>query len=242
MARLTRNEPPYRAFSKIYGRISKSGSKEYLADRVRSMAADIGSAPVLDICCGSGALSFKLAEMGFLVDGVDKSHEMLAIAKSRSQLGTCRFFRKNILDFTPDCQYIAAVSSGYSLCYLNSHVQFSRLVTSIYENLVNGGFFIFDMLHPNSIEKHFSSRSNYVWPDYKFYRTIEMADAESGQYKLRYCIEDLISGEHFVEFHRGKAYSEEDMHDIFASSPFGTCKFEPFRDTAKYIVVAVKPS
>jgi len=39
---------------------------------------------VLDIGCGSGNFSFKLAKMGYRVVGVDLSEEMLAIAKKRA--------------------------------------------------------------------------------------------------------------------------------------------------------------
>jgi ubiquinone biosynthesis O-methyltransferase len=39
---------------------------------------------VLDIGCGTGNFSFKLAKMGYRVVGVDVSEEMLAIAKKRA--------------------------------------------------------------------------------------------------------------------------------------------------------------
>jgi predicted TPR repeat methyltransferase len=69
--------------------------------------------PVIDLGCGTGAAGARLAELGFtVVDGLDLSPEMLAVAEAK---GIYR--RRIVADLTqpipiPDGAYAAAVSAG----------------------------------------------------------------------------------------------------------------------------------
>lgn len=65
------------------------GDKDYKAESalVVEIAAEmLGRRPrtVLDLGCGTGSHDIELAKMGLSVDGVDRSEEMLSIARSRT--------------------------------------------------------------------------------------------------------------------------------------------------------------
>ena len=47
---------------------------------------------LLDLACGTGELSIRLAEEGYDVTGVDLSSDMLAVAREKAIEGTISFF------------------------------------------------------------------------------------------------------------------------------------------------------
>jgi demethylmenaquinone methyltransferase/2-methoxy-6-polyprenyl-1,4-benzoquinol methylase len=53
--------------------------------RVVDLARAVPGTPALDVCCGTGDISFALARRGATVTGLDFSAEMLGVAKSRGQ-------------------------------------------------------------------------------------------------------------------------------------------------------------
>ena len=65
---------------------------EYRA--AQALADRIGATTVVDLCCGTGALANRLADRGFMVTGVDLSHDMLKQAHARKH-PNLTFIRKN---------------------------------------------------------------------------------------------------------------------------------------------------
>jgi SAM-dependent methyltransferase len=64
----------------VFGRLGFTGSAR-IAELLVAHLPD-GSAPVLDLGCGTGAVGVRLAELGVTtIDGVDLSPEMLALAE-----------------------------------------------------------------------------------------------------------------------------------------------------------------
>ena len=62
-----------------------------------------GAKSLLDLGCGTGRHAFLLAEMGFKVTGVDRSEEMLAVARSdllrlSTKPLTLNFFKGDLSD------------------------------------------------------------------------------------------------------------------------------------------------
>lgn len=56
---------------------------------------------ILDVGCGTGALSSVLNENGFSVTGIDPAEKMLEIAKRNSKNSDIRFFRADVLKKLP---------------------------------------------------------------------------------------------------------------------------------------------
>lgn len=104
---------------------------------------------IVDLGCGSGLSTQKLVESGYSVLGVDISFDMLEIAKKRvpnAQFQQGSLFKVEI----PACN--AVISLGECLNYLfdtnNTKQALINLFARIYNALIPGGYFIFDILQP----------------------------------------------------------------------------------------------
>ena len=101
----------------------------------------------LDLCCGTGKLLSALIDRGADVIGVDRSPEMLNVArancrkKKRQPLLLCQDMRDLDLYGTVD----VCVCASNSLNYLQSTADLSRVFSLIHNFLTPGGLFFFDI-------------------------------------------------------------------------------------------------
>jgi SAM-dependent methyltransferase len=109
----------------------------------------IGQGLIVDLGCGSGLSSQKLIEAGYSVLGIDISKDMLKIANKRvpnAQFQQASLFKVEI----PPCS--AVISLGECINYLfdsdNNKQTLINLFNRIYNKLIPGGYFIFDVLQP----------------------------------------------------------------------------------------------
>ncbi len=104
---------------------------------------------LLDMGCGTGNLSVRLAALGFEVIGQDASSEMLAIsaAKSPKIRWICQDMAQTELGEPVD----AVISTLDSINHLQSADEMEKCFRAVARNLKNGGVFAFDV---NTIYKH----------------------------------------------------------------------------------------
>lgn len=104
---------------------------------------------LLDMGCGTGSLTVRLAAMGFDVIGQDASQEMLSIAASKSTdiKWICQNMSKTELGEEVD----AIISTLDSVNHLNGTEEIGACFRSAAANLKRGGAFVFDV---NTIFKH----------------------------------------------------------------------------------------
>ena len=101
---------------------------------------------LLDLCCGTGTLTWLLAEKGFEMIGTDASDEMLSVAVQKSSpaavhpLFLCQAAEELDLYGTVD----AAVSSLDSINYI-SPPHFPTVLKRLHLFIRPGGLFIFDI-------------------------------------------------------------------------------------------------
>lgn len=100
-------------------------------------------AQVLDVCCGTSDLSRVLAARGYHVTGIDGSEEMLRFA--REQTPGAEFFRADARRFSVGSRFEAAVSTYDSLNHILDPAELEGAFSSVWQALVRGGLFVFDM-------------------------------------------------------------------------------------------------
>ena len=101
---------------------------------------------ILDIGCGTGTLTRKIAESGAIVTGIDASPEM--IAKAKQSYNNIAFFAKDATDFYFDEKFDAAFSNATFHWIKNQQ----QLLQSIYINLKQGGRLVYEMGAKHNIE------------------------------------------------------------------------------------------
>lgn len=102
---------------------------------------------VLDLGCGTGEISYRLAEKNYEVTGIDYSEEMLSIAEQK-------LYEKNIKiplycgdmrTFETNEKYDAVISMFDTVNHLLSISDFEKALIQVGKHLESGGMFIFDL-------------------------------------------------------------------------------------------------
>ena len=122
----------YESFARFYDALTDNVDHEGIAQLVHSLVqkyADYKEV-ILDLACGTGALSEKLAQKGYDVVGVDNSPEMLEMAQQRLDCTVC------LLD---------------SLNHLKNKQQLQKAFERVSMFTCDGGLFVFDL---NTEYKH----------------------------------------------------------------------------------------
>lgn len=115
---------------------------------------------VVDLGCGSGIWARELTEAGYDVLGIDVSGAMVEIARRKVPGAVFRvasLFEAELL------RCVAVTSIGEVLNYLfdpnNDETALAGLFRRVYDVLVPGGVFVFDLLEPGQIVPNAPTRS-----------------------------------------------------------------------------------
>jgi predicted TPR repeat methyltransferase len=107
-----------------------------------------GCRSVVEIGCGTGHLAGRFNDHGFMYTGLDRSADMLAIAKKNHT--ECRFLEADMRSFTLSKQLNAAIITGRTISYLLSNQDVWDAFTTINNNLLPGGILCFDFINAHT--------------------------------------------------------------------------------------------
>lgn len=107
----------------------------------------IEGSKLLDLACGTGELSVRLAEKGFTVTGADLSSDMLSVAQNKAaEQGLSVFFMEQDMSELEDLPLFDIIGIFCdSLNYLQTEEQVVNTFKGVYEHLDEGGLFLFDV-------------------------------------------------------------------------------------------------
>lgn len=140
------------SYSRYYDILYKE--KDYPAevefiDSLIKKYADNNVGTILDMGCGTGGHALLLAEKGFSVTGIDRSEDMLSIAKEKAKAKEIKipvdFFKADIRDFNLNKKFDAIVSMFAVMSYQTTNEDFEKALLSASRHLKPGGLFIFDV-------------------------------------------------------------------------------------------------
>lgn len=229
----------YNALARYYDVFNADVPYDGILAFYEALFARAGIAPqlVLDLACGTGAMSVRLAEAGHEVIGVDASSEMLAMAYGRyvdedkiAPIYLCQRMENLDLYGTID----AAVSCLDSICYVTDPAVLQKAFARVRLFMNPGGVFIFD------INSAYRLRN---LDEYAFTRECErafcvyQADFDQEEQILTYTL-DLFEQDgkryrRFTEYHRERAYEIDTLISMLKEAGFtdvevfGDCRMEP---------------
>lgn len=107
--------------------------------------AGIREGLILDLGCGGGQLSLRLQRAGYKAIGIDRSKEMVRLARKR--VPEAKFLCGSISQVRmPQCA--AAVAIGEVFNYLPTPASVKRALRNVRRALAPGGILVFDMKEP----------------------------------------------------------------------------------------------
>ena len=151
---------PYSALAAVYDRWTAANDFGAWGDDIarRFGENDVpAGADVLDLCCGTGAVSVELGRRGYRVTGVDRSPQMLDVARRRlgqdATLVEADLARPAVVPGAG--RYAAAVCTFDSVNYFVADGALDALLATAAAALAPAGIFVFDVNTRTKLERVF---------------------------------------------------------------------------------------
>ncbi|HEY4601310.1 MAG TPA: class I SAM-dependent methyltransferase [Cerasibacillus sp.] len=127
---------------------------------------------IVDLGCGTGELTIRLAREGYQLIGVDYSHDMLAVAEQKASLShDIQWIQKDIRELEGFSHNDMIVSYCDVINYITTEEDLLLVFNNAYRSLREGGLFVFDFhslshVNENLIDQTFSyvdDAFSYIW-------------------------------------------------------------------------------
>lgn len=179
---------------------------------------------VLDLACGTGAITYELVKRGFDVIGVDKSEQMLAeaVGKNGGMVQNPMFICQDMKNLDLYGTVSAAVSVLDGINHLDNCQSVKTAFSRVSLFLDKGGLFVFDLNSPYKIENTLGNNT-FVYDLDEVYCVWQ----NSYDSKKRRCNFELtffeFDGEHYTrsdESFSETVYSTDEIEKILVDSGF----------------------
>lgn len=213
---------PYEFFYQFYDIRANIALKKEQVLYLKKYLLNDTDAVVLDLACGTGNLTIELAELGCKVIGIDKSPKMLEIAKLKAK--NCKisptFIQETFQSYPYNSKYNAVICSSFSLNYICDYNEIINVFTNIYKSLTDGGVFIFDMIYPSEVEKHFENKLHFENEDIKIFTLFEWKNRISNLYEVLFSF--YLKNNNIIEkeVHLSKTYNSDEIKSILINIGF----------------------
>lgn len=185
---------------------------------------DIKGKDVLELACGTGAMTSRLAKAGYKVLGTDLSQEMLECAQANAfkEHLKVRYILQDMTDLELFQKYDMIVSFCDGFNYLTEESEFIKALQGSYVYLNEGGYLIFDMssyyklskvLGENVIAENTDDLA-FIWENY-FDETTDLLEFDLTIFQQ--------DGKHYVkheEVHTQRAYTIENIQSMMKQVGF----------------------
>ena len=128
---------------------------------------------VVDLGCGTGEITIRLAEKGYSMTGIDYSETMLTCAsyKANEKNITVDWLKQDIRDLQGLEDFDAAISFCDVMNYITDPEELFHSFQHVYNSLKKGGIFIFDVHHLPYISENYIGNTfaevtddvSYIW-------------------------------------------------------------------------------
>lgn len=175
--------PPYEKFAYAYDRMMKNVNYLRWTDYIESLFGKYGCEPkkILDVACGTGALTVLLASKGYLMTGIDRAIGMLKVAQEKAENLDMQiaFHQGDMLNFQLDQQFDAILCTYDSINYAANEKELRDTFKRVSTHLAPNGLFIFDITTERNIVEHFHNKTfsenhqdySYIWKNNYIHHT-----------------------------------------------------------------------
>lgn len=250
---------PYTEFAAIYDAVMRDVGYEMWADYVEEICSRHGLAPdtILDVACGTASSTIPFAKRGYRMVGVDRSRDMLAIAKAKAAASglEIEFAQQDMRHLEPaklkTAKAFDLVICLYdSLNYITDPRELEAALPGFLAAVRPGGLFVFDVNAARRLSLMTETSLFLEGPGWSF---IERNEYDPASYMWRIEVTGFLRSRgnlyrRFREVHRERSYSEKEMRAMLKRAGFETLAaysafgFEPAdAESARIYFVALRP-
>ncbi|MEI2665533.1 class I SAM-dependent DNA methyltransferase [Rossellomorea sp. LJF3] len=202
----------YERFAYVYDYLMQDVPYDGWLEYVNRQAIRHQGRRVLDIACGTGELSLRLARDGYDVTGVDLSQDMLTIAqeKASAQSVQIQLFQQDMSRLDSLGEYDIITIFCDSLNYLEDESDVESTFKGVHRHLKQDGLFLFDVHSIFKMTQIFMNQTftltdehvSYIWDCFPG----EVPN--SVEHELTFFVEDEETGqyERVEELHKQRTY------------------------------------
>jgi len=220
----------YGEFAYVYDELMKDVPYDQWVEYAARKLQENGlSAPsILDIGCGTGEVSVRLAKAGYDVTGVDLSDDMLTVAQDKAQGEGVQLslFQQDMSQLELPSSFDCAVIFCDSLNYLETEDQVKGTFKSVYDHLEPGGLLLFDVHSLYKVNHVFGENTftyneeelSYIWSCF------QGEHPNSVEHDLTFFVYDERKDayDRFDELHKQRTYSVDTYKQWLTEAGFST--------------------
>ncbi len=137
----------YESFARVYDtfmdEVPYDEWAQFLVRELKKYSVEDGL--VLDLCCGTGQITQRLSQAGYDMIGVDRSADMLQIARERKNDADILYLMQDAREFELYGTVRAVISTCDSMNYITKPEDLVQVFRLVNNYLDPGGLFLFDL-------------------------------------------------------------------------------------------------
>lgn len=216
----------YQQMANIYDLLMKDAPydkwKSFTNEIIRQSGKSVET--IIDLGCGTGQITTRLASEGYRMIGVDYSVDMLSYAEQRASTEKLpvNWIQQDLRDLTGINNQDVAISYCDVINYITEEDELSTVFQNIAGTLKSGGLFLFDVhslyhvLH-NFVNQTFAEAGDdvsYIW-------FCSEGDVQGEMYHdLTFFVSEQGKYSRFDEFHHQRTYSIDFYLQLLRKSGF----------------------
>lgn len=214
---------PYSVFANYYDYLMADVDYDSWVSRILTqIKAHHPKARVLvDLACGTGNISNRLAQKGYAVTGIDLSEEMLMIAQDKAHEKHLRiqYLKQDMIRFATHrkAEVVTCICDG--LNYLLTSEQLEQFFQNASKQLADGGLLVLDISSPYKYEHVLSKRTiaeldesvSFIWENH-FDPQTNLLD-----FDIAFFVPEGSEGlyRRLLEHHRQKSHQYPELESAF---------------------------
>ena len=184
---------------------------------------------VLDLACGTGNISIRLAKEGYQVTGIDLSDDMLAMTQDKAQQAGLRLslYQQDMREFISPEPMDSIVCFCDSLNYVTESEGIVQTFEQVYQALKAGGVFLFDVHSLYKIKEVFADQSfNWTGEDLAYLWDCQSEEDDQVSHYLTFFIKEGPLYRRFDESHLQRGYGTEQIKNWLEKIGFVNIKIQ----------------
>lgn len=220
----------YEGFAHVYDELMAHAPYEAWVEFTNAMLKKhrIPTNSVLDLGCGTGEISLRLARAGYDVTGVDASSDMLSVAteKALAQRTPVTWIQQDITKLTGFTKIDVCVSYCDVINYILSEKAVKAVFHHVFASLTEGGLFMFDLHDPLYAENDLIGHTfAEVTDDVTYIWECEQNDEAIMHHYLTFFQRQAEDYVRFDELHEQKLYERDFIKELLISCGFTKIEF-----------------
>ena len=218
--------PPYEKFAYAYDRMMRNVNYIRWGDYIELLFNKYDCEPktILDVACGTGALTLLLASRGYQMTGIDRANGMLEVAREKTaeQQLEIDFHHGDMLNFQLNRRFDAILCTYDSINYASDEDELMSTFKTVSDHLSPAGLFIFDVTTERNIVEHFHNKTfsenhqdySYIW------KNNYLTHSKLCRTFLTFFIREDDLFRRYEEVHHQRIYEVSTVHELLKATGY----------------------